>query len=107
MTKPVFAKRFWEELAAACPCGPCKPEWVESWFEIQWPKLHARGYKNHRAAVTNWWSRVRPGELEQARERIRALSDHAESEEREQLAREVNADPAEISVATRPWKISS
>ncbi len=90
MEKPIFAPAFWRELAAACPLGPCEPEVVESWFEIAWPKINARNYRNTKRAVAAWWSRVAQYELDQAQQRLYAMGEKAESDELEAMAKRAN-----------------
>lgn len=81
MEKPTFSPRFWRELAEACPFGPCEPKLVESWFEIAWPAMKARGYRNHKRAVASWWSRIYESDLERAQQRLDAIEERGEREE--------------------------
>jgi len=97
MHKPVFSPGFLRELAEACPLGPCSPELVQSWFDIAWPKMKARGYRNWKSATANWWSRVRDWELEAAEHRLYLMAEQAEETELELLAADANEMAPEIA----------
>lgn len=98
---PTLPEAFWQQLAKACPVpGRVTPEVVRAWFAIAWPSYSARGYKNHRRAIANWWKRVRPEELEAARERAKANELRASQRELLASAREIeSAAPKRIPLA--------
>ena len=91
--KPIFKPEFLQELADACPLGPCDPAVVQSWFDIHYPQMKQHHYTHWKRAVTNWWTRVRDGELEQAKARLDAIRAAQEDAMLEDLSRQVNRDP--------------
>lgn len=76
MDKPVFSPDFVRDLAENNPIGMLLTEDdFRAWFDLIWIKYKLRGYSNHKRAVTNWWSNVREGDIIQARERTRRLTE--------------------------------
>ncbi len=87
MEKPTFSLKFWESLADANPHGGrVDVTVVQAWFDWKWPKLEARGYRNMKRAVANWWAAITWLELEQAKVRSVQLCDDAENVRLERLA---------------------
>jgi len=103
--KPVFTSEFLQELAEACPLGPCSPELVQSWFDISYPKMAQRGYSRWKLAVASWWSRVRDYELERAQDRLDAMADAHENAVLEDLARQANDDPQPGVASGRRFRV--
>jgi len=106
MDKPVFSPTFIEELAEACPHGPCSVDLVQSWFAIVWPQMRARGYRNWKLATTKWWARVYQSELDRAQERLDKIEAAAEEARLDALADEANKEkPPEVDVERRLWVV--
>ena len=100
--KPNLAPEFWQKLADSCPTGErISGEVVESWFDSIWPVYEAYAEEamersrskrvNHKLRIANWWRRVRPVELENARVRLEALAVARENEALEALADRINS----------------
>ena len=75
------------------PTGePVEPDVVQSWVDTIWPLMlayHPGGISKR--MITAWWTRVRPDELEKARERLRVIREHGEREELAVLQNSLNA----------------
>ena len=81
MEKPVFAPSFFEELAADNPLGAnISAAEAEAWWHfVAWPKYKTCRYRAHKRAVTRWWARLRPFELDLARQALaRCEEEHAQ-----------------------------
>ena len=63
-----------------------EPETVEAWWQyIAWPRYRTYGYRNHKRAVTRWWSQVGRVDLSRARS---ALA-HAQEAEAQRVQNEL------------------
>lgn len=88
--KPTFPLEFWRDLGASCAQGPVEAKTVESWFDINYPKMATYGYRNWRRAVANWWGRVSLDEIEAADHRLCRIAGIAEEIRLNILAQEAN-----------------
>ena len=70
MKKPVMPPAFWQELADHSPTGiRVSAADVQNWFDFVWLRYSTYGYRNHKRAIIQWWSRVRDSEVESALQR--------------------------------------
>lgn len=93
MVKPSLPDSFWQELADHNPIGiPLTAQDARDWFEFVWLRYSTHGYRNHKRAIINWWSRVYESEIERAQERASRIRSEAENARLEALA-EQEAQP--------------
>jgi hypothetical protein len=103
MTKPTFPEKFWMQLAENNPIGMLlEPADAEAWFDFVWLRYSTYGYRSHRRAIINWWSRVTEPEILKARERVARIQDECETAALEDIAsRRETATVVPIDFAAR------
>jgi len=89
--KPSFPLQFWRDLGASCVQGPIEPEIVESWFDINYPKMTTYGYRNWRRAIASWWLRATADDIEAADHRLERIAATAEDIRLHLLAKDANS----------------